>query len=288
MTLRSFFRKRLATIVMIAACSAAMTGQASQSNATPSATVQTLRPSAAVAPAAPTLAEMKAMSASELDEAGDRMRLSKDYLSALDCYREALRKQSDAKYYNKIAITELMLRRPVEAEKAAKKAVRKDKHMAEAWNNLGVAHYLQGAGSHDRGHLQDAVHFYSRALSLNPTNASFHNNMAAALMDMKEYDRGVAEYRKAFELDPEFFERAAENGITARMGSPEDRAQFSFVMARLFASAGDTERALHYLRAALEDGYPKIQDVYHEKEFAAVVKDERFMELMKDRPVAIK
>ena len=240
------------------------------------------------APVSPTLAEMRAMNAAELDEAGDRMRAAKDYLSALDCYREAIRKHSSAGYYNKIAITEIMLRHPEKAAKAAKKAVRQDQRMAEAWNNLGVAHYLQGSAGHSRKQTEDAIHTYERAISLSPDNASFHNNLAAALMDLKEYSRGVAEYRKAFELDPGFFERSSKNGISARMGSPEDRAQFSFVMARLFASAGDMDRALHYLRAAMEEGYPKIEDVYRETEFAPVLKDDRFLALMKDRPVAIR
>jgi tetratricopeptide (TPR) repeat protein len=237
--------------------------------------------SATSAPKAPTLAEMRAMTAEELDEAGDRMRSSKDYLSALDCYREAVRKRPAAGYYNKIAISELMLRHTVEAEKAARKAVRKDKTMAEAWNNLGVAYYMH----HQLG---DSIRTYERAISLNPSSASFHNNLAAARMDSGQFERGMAEYRRAFALDPGFFERSSESGISARMGSPQDRAQFSFVMARLFASIGEPERALHFLRSAMEEGYPKIDDVYRDKDFEPMRNDERFLALMKERPVAIR
>lgn len=235
----------------------------------------------------PTLAQMRTMSDTELDEAGDRMRSAKDYLAALDCYREAIRRNPQAAYYNKIAITQIMLRHPDEAQKAAKKAVRKDKYLAEAWNNLGVSYYLMGAAHQNHSKTEDAIRTYERAISIAPDNASFHNNLAAALMDLKQYDHGMAEYRKAFALDPGFFERSASNGVSARMGSPEDRAQFAFVMARLFAAAGDTDRVLHFLRAAMEDGYQKIDDVYREKEFAPVLKDERFLALMKDRPVAV-
>jgi tetratricopeptide (TPR) repeat protein len=256
--------------------------------ASPSATVQAPKTSAVGAPLAPTIAEMRAMNATQLDEAGDKMRAAKNFLAALDCYREALRRNLSARYYNKIAITEIMLRHPDLAQRAAKKAIRRDKHMAEAWNNLGVALYLEGVNYHRGQQTASSVRYYERAISLDPENASFHNNLAAALMDLKEYNRGMSEYRKAFELDPSFFEHTSQNGISAHLGSPEDRAQFSFVMARLFASSGDTDRALHFLRAAMEDGYPKIDDVYHEKEFAPVLKDERFLALMKDRPVAIR
>jgi Flp pilus assembly protein TadD len=224
---------------------------------------------------------MRSMDAEQLDEQGDRLRLVKDYLSALDCYREAIRKHASAEFYNKVAISELLLRHPAEAEKAAKKAVRKDKRLAEAWNNLGVSYYM-------RQKLEEATHTYERAISLKPNVPSFHNNLAAALMDSKQFDRGMAEYRKAFELDPSFFEHSSQNGISAHMGSPQDRAQFSFVMARLFAANGNLDRALHFLRSAMEDGYPKIDEVYRDTEFAQVRNDERFLALMKDRPVAVR
>jgi hypothetical protein len=45
---------------------------------------------------------------------------------------------------------------------------------------------------------------------------------------------------------------------------------------------------LHFLRSAIEDGYPKIDEVYRDKEFAHVVNDERFLALMKERPVAVR
>jgi len=230
---------------------------------------------------APTLAEMRAMTAEQLDQEGDRLRQTKDYLSAVDCYREAIRKHATAEYYNKIAISELLLRHPSEAEQSAKKAVRKDKYLAEAWNNMAVSYYM-------RNKLDDAIRTYQRAISLKPNFASFHNNLAAALMDSKQFARGMAEYRKAFELDPSFFDHASQNGVSAHMGSPQDRAQFSFVMARLFAGSGDLDRALHFLRSAMEEGYPTIDEVYRDKEFAQVRNDERFQSLMKDRPVAVR
>jgi len=228
---------------------------------------------------------MRAMTADQLDAEGDRLRVDKDYLSAIDCYRAAISKHSSAQYYNKIAIAELQLRHPAEAEKAAKKAVRKDKHMAEAWNNLAVSYYMRTTLAH---HLEDAIRTYQRAISLKPESASFHNNLATAYMDDKQFERGVAEYRKAFDLDPDFFERASLNGISAHLSSPQDRAQYFFVMARLFASIGDLDHSLHFLRGAMEDGYPQIDEVYHDKEFAQAMTDERFVTLLKDRPVAVR
>lgn len=239
------------------------------------------QPSEAAPPVEPALAEMRTMTAEQLDAEGDRLRGAKDYFDAIDCYQAAIRKHPAAAYYNKIAISELLLARPLEAEKFARQAVRKDKHLAEAWNNLAVSYYMQNK-------LEKAIRTYRHAISLNPVSASFHNNLAAALMDSKRFELGMAEYRKAFELDPSFFEHMSQNGVSAHLGSPQDRAQFSFVMARLFAANGDLDRTLHFLRSAIEEGYPTIDEVYRDKEFAQVRNDERFLALMKDRPVAVR
>jgi tetratricopeptide (TPR) repeat protein len=253
------------------------TSQANQAQSSKASSAIPSRP----APLAPDLSERRAMSPEGLDELGDRLRQAKDYSSALDCYREAIRKHATAEYYNKVAISELLLMHPEKAEKAAKKAVRKDRYLAEAWNNLGVTYYMQHK-------LAYATRCYREAISLKPNFASFHNNLAAALLDSKLFDRGLAEYRVAFELDPSFFEHSSQNGISAHMGSPRDRAQFSFAMARLFAGTGDFDRALHYLRSAIEDGYPEIEEVYRDREFVKVRNDERFLALMKERPVAVR
>jgi tetratricopeptide (TPR) repeat protein len=236
---------------------------------------------ASTAPVVPTPAEMRDMAASQLEEIGDQLREARDYRSAVTCYREAIRKVGSAVYYNKIAISELMLQHPVEAEKAAKKAVHKNRFMSEAWNNLGVSYYVLRQ-------YNSAIRGYQRAISINPHSASFHGNLAAAFVDSQQFERGMAEYRKAFEIDPLFFEHRSPNGVSGRLPSPEDRAQFAFIMARLFAGKGDMDRALHFLRAAIEDGYPKIDEVYRDQEFASVRKDERFRTLMKDRPAAVR
>ena len=58
-------------------------------------------------------------------------------------------------------------------------------------------------------------------------------------------------------------------------------------MAKLYAKSGSTDRALQYLRKAMEEGYKKVDDAYKDPEFAELRKDERFAELMKERPLAL-
>jgi len=47
------------------------------------------------------------------------------------------------------------------------------------------------------------------------------------------------------------------------------------------------DKALQALRRALEDGFENIKEIYSTPEFAQLIKDERFTEMMKQRPTAI-
>jgi hypothetical protein len=71
------------------------------------------------------------------------------------------------------------------------------------------------------------------------------------------------------------------------MASPEDRAHYDYVLAKLYAKMGDSEHSLQYLRKAMEEGYKKVDDALTDPEFADLRKDTRFAELMKAKPPAI-
>jgi hypothetical protein len=73
----------------------------------------------------------------------------------------------------------------------------------------------------------------------------------------------------------------------AQSSSPEDRAAFSFMVAKMYAQAGDFERSLEYLRKAMEEGYKNIGKVYTDAEFASLRTDPRFTDLMAQKPQAI-
>jgi hypothetical protein len=97
----------------------------------------------------------------------------------------------------------------------------------------------------------------------------------------------VAAYSQAFQLDPDVFERTSHAGVSAQLPSPEDRAHYDYVMARLYAKAGQTDRSLQYLRRAMEEGYKGIADVYKDGEFLELRKDPRFAALMSAKVLAI-
>jgi len=222
-----------------------------------------------------------AASAEELEQRGDELRMEKDYVDALDYYREALRKKrGDSRILNKAGIVELQLQNLRESRRDFESAIKHDPQFADAYNNLGVIFY-------EEKKYGKAIDRYERAIKLRQDSASFYSNLGAVYFCRKEFDKATQAYSEAAKIDPDIFEHSSHNGIAARMSSPEDRAHFDYVLAGLFAKAGDADRALLYLRRAMEEGYKGIDGVFKDEEFAAIRKDARFTQLMASRPPAV-
>ncbi len=223
----------------------------------------------------------KDASAAELEKQGDELRSKKEYLDAIDYYKAAQAKAPEsASVANKMGICELMLQRYKEAGKEFEQSIKKDRKLAEAYNNLGVVDY-------ERRKYGAAIKQYKKALEIDPDSASFHSNLGAAYFARKEFEHASQSYAEAVRLDPEIFEHTSHTGIAAQMASPEDRAHYDYVIAKLYAKMGDRDRSLQYLRKAMEDGYKGVNEVYTDPEFAELRKDARFADLMKAKPPAI-
>jgi tetratricopeptide (TPR) repeat protein len=240
----------------------------------PGTQVQEVKPVAPLPPVSLTLGTPE-----ELEQHADELRESKNYLDAIDYYEAAIKKHPTAILYNKVGMTYLLMSNLDKAQKSIKRAIKMDKQYAEAFNNLGVIYYI-------RKKYGPAEKNYKKAIEIRES-ASFHSNLGTVYMSKKQYDRGMAEYSRAFALDPDVFERTSRTGISARMSSPEDRARFFYFLAKLYASKNETENSLLYLRKAMEEGFPDINNVYKDAEFATLRKDQRFTDLMAQRPAPL-
>ena len=220
-------------------------------------------------------------SADELEKRGDELRTEKAFLDAVDYYRAALaKKPNSAPIYNKAGIAELMMQRYKEAGKDFARAIHFDREYADAVNNLGVIDY-------EAKKYGKAIKQYEKAIRLRPDAASFYSNIGAAYFGKKEFERAGEAYAKAMQLDPDILEHTSHNGISAQLPSPEDRARYDYIIAKLCAKRGDRDRSLQFLRRAMEEGYKGINDVYKDPEFAGLRSDARFTELMAARPPGI-
>lgn len=265
-----------ALVAFLLAATLLMAQEPTQEQVPPPNLAVTVPQAAPIAPPSPTA------SAADLETRADELRLQKAWLDAVDYYKAALKKKpaNVAVLYNKIGISQLQLQRISDAKKNFEHAIKADRDYAEAYNNLGVVYYWQKKYS-------KAEKQYKRALILREDSASFHSNLGTSYFARKVFDAAMVEYVRAMELDPLIFERRSQGGVAARMSSPDDRAHYSFMLARMYAKVGDLDHALNYLKKAMEDGYKEIADVYKQDEFAQLRKDPRFTELMTSKPVAI-
>jgi tetratricopeptide (TPR) repeat protein len=220
-------------------------------------------------------------SAEDLETRGDQLRAEKAYFDAIDYYRAALAKKPNSpQLYNKEGIAELMTQHFREAGKLFERALRSDHSYADAYNNLGVIDYE--AKKYGR-----AIKQYKQAIKLQAGSASFFSNLGAAYFARKDFVEAVTAYAQALQLDPGVFDRTSHAGVSAQLASPDDRAHYDYVLAKLYAKIGAAERSLEYLKKAMEEGYKKVNDVYTDPEFAVLRKDTRFTELMAAKPQAI-
>ena len=70
--------------------------------------------------------------------------------------------------------------------------------LARFYNNRGM--HLQ-----QEGQLQEAIRAYQRALSLHPSYAAAHYNLASAYEEIPNYDKALDEYQQAIDADLMFY-----------------------------------------------------------------------------------
>ena len=206
--------------------------------------------------------DLKSMTAVELEEAGDQARVQKDYVEAIRYFEAATKKDPKSSVLlNKLGLAELKNNDLIDARFYFEKAAKRDSKNAEAINNLGAVYYMQK-------NYGAAAKYFKKAVALEETRPTFHINLGAAWFSQKKTERAVMEYARALELDPMALQNSGKIGVTAQIASPEERAQFSYMMAKIYAKRGDTEDCLQCLRKAKEDGYHNLANVYKDEEFA--------------------
>ncbi|HXZ41976.1 MAG TPA: tetratricopeptide repeat protein [Terriglobales bacterium] len=220
--------------------------------------------------------------AAELETLADQFREQKDFLDALDYFRAAISKNPKSPtLYNKLGITELMLQHYRQAKKSFERALKLDPQLADAYNNLGVDEYEQRR-------YGKALKMYDKALTLRPDTASYYSNLGAAYYARQDWEKAGTAYTQALQIDPSIFERTSHLGVAAQVPpSMEERGHFDYMVAKILAKQGDSDRSLQYLKRAMEEGYNRIQDVYKDPDFAQLRSDTRFTQLMASRPPAI-
>lgn len=206
---------------------------------------------------------------------GDIAMARKEYRQAIDHYKSV--QPGTYVTYNKIGIAYHQLTEMDTAARYYERAIKAKRDYPEAINNLGAIFYAQRS-------YRRAVNQYNRALKFTPNSASIHSNLGTAWFARKNYQRASVEYQKALELDPEVFEHRSSNGVLLQERSVGERAKFHYYLAKTYAKAGVPDRALQYMRKALEEGFKERKKFVEDPEFASLQQLPEFKELLASNP----
>jgi tetratricopeptide (TPR) repeat protein len=206
---------------------------------------------------------------------GDILMARKMYREAIDVYKEA--PLDSAVIWNKLGIAYHQLTLIDEAKKHYQMAIKLNPQYSEAINNLGTVYYAKKS-------YRRAIAQYHKALKLAPKSASLYSNLGTAEFSRKKYKEATEAYQMALSLDPEVFEHRNSYGTLLQERSVTEKARFHYYLAKTYASAGNNERAIQYIRMALEEGFKERQKLMEEPEFAKLRETDAFKELMATEP----
>jgi tetratricopeptide (TPR) repeat protein len=209
------------------------------------------------------------------EQRGDIFMARKMYRDAADIYKTC--DQTSAVILNKLGIAYHQMLELDLAKKHYERAIKLNKQYSEAINNLGTIHYAKKS-------YRRAVGQYNKALKINPKSASIFSNLGTAQFARKKYKQAFEAYQTALSLDPEVFEHRNSHGVLLQERSVEERAKFHFYLAKTYAKAGMNDRALLYIRKALEEGFREKHKLKEDPEFAGLQTLPEFAELLAMEP----
>jgi tetratricopeptide (TPR) repeat protein len=206
---------------------------------------------------------------------GDILMARKMYREAVETYREG--PANSPILANKIGIAYHQMLLMDLAKKQYERAVKMKPDYAEAINNLGTIFYA-------KKNYRKATAYYKRALKVTPRSASIYSNLGTAHFARKKYKDALEAYQEALNIDPNVFEHKGSSGVLLQERSVAERAKFYFYMAKTYAQGGQVERALAYMRKALEEGFKEREKFREDPEFAKLQELPEFQQLLALEP----
>jgi tetratricopeptide (TPR) repeat protein len=199
----------------------------------------------------------------------------KMYREAVDVYRQL--PQNSAVILNKTGIAHHQMMDLGTAKRYYNRAIKANPKYSEAINNLGTVYYATKS-------YRRAISQYKKALRIAPNSASIYSNLGTAYFARKNYKDAMEAYQQALALDPEVFEHKSTHGVLLQERTVAEKAKFHYYLSKMYAKAGQNERALLYIRKALEEGFKERARFLEEPEFDALRELPEFKELMALEP----
>jgi len=207
------------------------------------------------------------------EQLGDALMLHQRYQAAIETYKRC--PNGSAIVLNKLGIAYQMLFNTEEAMKYYKASLHIDPNNEHVLNNLGTVY-------DSLRQYVAAERMYRKALKINPKSALIQRNLGTNLLAQRKYSKGWEAYQTALAIDPDVF----EHDTHLRIGNPastQDRGAINYYMAKSYAHAGMKDRAIEYLRVALNEGFTTPKKLNADSEFASLRGIPAYQQLLADQ-----
>lgn len=203
------------------------------------------------------------------EETGDLHMARRRYQAAIEAYSHASTKT--AVVWNKTGMAQQQLFDLADAKKSYEASLRLSPKNPDVLNNLATVQYaLKDYGNAEK--------LYRKALKFSPKSALIYKNLGTNLLAENKFKKGWESYQEALSLDPQIFERV--NQFRVEEPTPaEKRGAMNYYLAKTYARAGNSDRAIDCLRRAINEGFTDRRKIMADLEFASLHGMTAFQEL---------
>lgn len=204
------------------------------------------------------------------EQIGDALMAHQRYQAAIEAYKKG--PENDSSRWNKMGIAYQLMFNLNDAMHCYRTSYKLDPKSSNVLNNLGTVYDALKE-------YHNAEKMYRKALKLDPQSALIRKNLGTNLLAQHKYEKGWEEYKVALTLDPQIF----DNNTRPRIQNPasvSDRGAMNYYMAKGCVRAGLPERAIEYLRMAINEGFTNPKKIIADNEFATLHDLPAFKELM--------
>ena len=209
------------------------------------------------------------------EQLGDSLMGHQRYQAAIEAYKQVPPDSADV--WNKMGVAYQLLYNVTDAERCYQAAIRLDPHNGTAINNMGSIYMAQKQYS-------TAEKAYRKAVKLDPHSALFRKNLGTALLADHKYKKGWEAYQAALAIDPQIFDHVTSVRVE-NPASVQDRGAMNYYMAKGCVRAGMNERAVEYLRLALNEGFTTPKKIIADAEFTPLHDVSAFQKLLDSQGV---
>jgi Tfp pilus assembly protein PilF len=204
------------------------------------------------------------------EELGDSLMAHQRYQAAIEAYKRI--PAPSAEVWNKMGIAYQLMFNLENASHCYEQSLKLNPRSPNVLNNLGTIY----DSSKEYG---DAERMYRRAIKIGSHSAMIYKNLGTNLLAQHKYKKGWEVYKTALEIDPHIF----ENNASPRIQNPatvEERGAMNYYMAKGCVRAGMNDRAIEYLRMALNEGFISPKKIQADMEFAGLRGIPAFQQLL--------